>query len=108
MVIRLGMGFLYDTEADLIKGEPRLLTVDNPLFIPVETNVRLIITSHDVIHAFAIPSLGLKVDAVPGRLNQLSCYINRSGIYYGQCSELCGVNHGFMPIQLVSFKFELV
>jgi cytochrome c oxidase subunit 2 len=93
-------------ESDLVDGEPRLLTVDNPLFIPIETNVRLLITSKDVIHAFAVPSLGLKVDAVPGRLNQLSCYINRPGIYYGQCSELCGVNHGFMPLQIVSFKFD--
>jgi len=93
-------------EPDLVEGEPRLLTVDNPLFIPVETNVRLLITSKDVIHAFAVPSLGLKVDAVPGRLNQLSCYINRPGIYYGQCSELCGVNHAFMPLQVVSLKFD--
>lgn len=93
-------------EPDLVEGEARLLTVDNPLFIPVETNVRLLITSKDVIHAFAVPSLGLKVDAVPGRLNQLSCYINRPGIYYGQCSELCGVNHAFMPLQIISIKFD--
>jgi len=93
-------------ESDLLDGEPRLLTVDNPLFIPVETNVRLLITSKDVIHAFAVPALGLKVDAVPGRLNQLSCYINRPGIFYGQCPELCGVNHGFMPVSVVSFKFN--
>jgi cytochrome c oxidase subunit 2 len=93
-------------DVDLIQGEPRLLTVDNPLFIPVETNVRLLVTSKDVIHAFAVPSLGLKVDAVPGRLNQLSVYINRPGIFYGQCSELCGVNHGFMPISVISFKFN--
>jgi cytochrome c oxidase subunit 2 len=93
-------------EPDLFPGDPRLLTVDNPLFVPVETNVRLLITAKDVIHAFAVPSLGLKVDAVPGRLNQLSCYINRPGIFYGQCSELCGVNHGFMPIAVISFKFD--
>jgi cytochrome c oxidase subunit 2 len=64
------------------------------------------ITSRDVIHAFSIPSLGLKVDAVPGRLNQLSCYINRPGIFYGQCSELCGVNHAFTPLEIISFKFD--
>ena len=92
--------------SNLSKSEPRLLVVDNPLFLPVETNIRLLITSKDVIHAFAVPSLGLKVDAVPGRLNQLSCYINRSGIFYGQCSELCGVNHAFMPIQLVSIPMN--
>lgn len=92
-------------ESDLVPGELRLLTVDNPLFLPVETNLRLLVTSKDVIHSFAVPSLGLKVDAVPGRLNQLSCYINRTGIFYGQCSELCGVNHAFMPIQVVALKF---
>jgi cytochrome c oxidase subunit 2 len=92
-------------ESDLAKGELRLLTVDHPLFLPVETNIRLLITSKDVIHSFAVPSLGLKVDAVPGRLNQLSCYINRTGIFYGQCSELCGVNHAFMPIEIVSIVF---
>jgi len=92
-------------EPDLLKGEYRLLTVDNPLFVPLETNLRLLITSKDVIHSFAIPSLGLKVDAVPGRLNQLSCYLNRPGVYYGQCSELCGVNHAFMPLQMIAIKF---
>jgi cytochrome c oxidase subunit 2 len=93
-------------EPDLLPGELRLLTVDHPLFLPVETNVRLIITSKDVIHSFAAPSLGLKVDAVPGRLNQLSCYVNRSGVFYGQCSELCGVNHAFMPLEISTFKFD--
>jgi len=87
-------------EKDLTLGEPRLLTVDHSLFLPVETNIRLLITSRDVIHSFAVPSLGLKVDAVPGRLNQLSTFINRTGTFYGQCSELCGVNHGFMPIEI--------
>jgi cytochrome c oxidase subunit 2 len=91
-------------ERELSLGETRLLTVDHPLYLPVETNIRLLIASKDVIHSFAVPSLGLKVDAVPGRLNQLSCFINRTGIFYGQCSELCGVNHAFMPIQLVGYK----
>jgi cytochrome c oxidase subunit 2 len=91
-------------EADLSKSEPRLLTVDHSLYLPVETNIRLLITSRDVIHSFAVPSLGLKVDAVPGRLNQLNTFINRSGIFYGQCSELCGVNHAFMPIEVVAIK----
>jgi len=88
--------------SDMKPGQPRLLSVDHPLFLPVETNIRLLIASNDVIHAFAVPSLGLKVDAVPGRLNQLSCYINRPGIFYGQCSELCGTNHAFMPIETVA------
>jgi len=88
--------------SDMKPGQPRLLCVDNPLFLPLETNIRFLIASNDVIHAFAIPSLGLKVDAVPGRLNQLSCYINRPGIFYGACSELCGANHAFMPIEAVT------
>jgi len=88
--------------SDMKPGQPRLLCVDNPLFLPLETNIRFLIASNDVIHAFAIPSLGLKVDAVPGRLNQLSCYINRPGIFYGSCSELCGANHAFMPLEAVT------
>jgi len=63
--------------------------------------LRLIITSSDVLHAWAVPSLGIKMDAVPGRLNQVYTYLLRPGIFYGQCSELCGVNHGFMPIKIV-------
>jgi hypothetical protein len=102
------LGLAWDSymisENELKNGDLRLLTVDNPLFIPVETTIRLLITSNDVIHSFSIPSLGLKVDAVPGRLNQLSTYISRTGIYYGQCSELCGVNHGFMPIEVITLS----
>jgi heme/copper-type cytochrome/quinol oxidase subunit 2 len=76
----------------------RLLEVDNRLILPIEYSIRLLITSADVLHSWAIPSFGVKMDAVPGRLNQVSLYINRLGTYYGQCSELCGINHGFMPI----------
>jgi cytochrome c oxidase subunit 2 len=76
----------------------RLLEVDNKLYLPIETNVRLLITSGDVIHSWAVPALGIKMDACPGRLNQTSLYIKRPGVFYGQCSEICGVNHGFMPI----------
>ena len=72
--------------------------MDNRLLIPVNTHVRLLTTSSDVIHSWAVPSFGIKMDAVPGRLNQTIFYAKRKGIYYGQCSELCGVNHGFMPI----------
>mgnify|MGYP001758497554 FL=1 len=85
-------------ESDLEDGQLRLLDVDNNVVVPVDTNVRFVITGQDVIHSFAVPSLGIKVDAIPGRLNQVSTIIEREGLFYGQCSELCGVLHGFMPI----------
>jgi heme/copper-type cytochrome/quinol oxidase subunit 2 len=85
-------------EDDLELGQHRLLEVDNSLVLPSWTQIRFLITSDDVIHAWTIPSFGVKVDATPGRLNQVSANIYREGTYYGQCSELCGVNHGFMPI----------
>jgi heme/copper-type cytochrome/quinol oxidase subunit 2 len=79
----------------------RLLTVDNPLILPVNTNIRLLITSHDVLHSWAVPAFGIKTDACPSRLNQNFLNVFREGIFYGQCSELCGVKHGFMPIQVI-------
>ena len=82
----------------------RLLEVDNKLYLPVETNVRILITSADVLHSWAVPALGVKLDACPGRLNQTSLYIKRPGTFYGQCSEICGVNHGFMPIAVVGLN----
>jgi len=85
-------------EEDLEPGQPRLLTVDNALVLPAGKNIRLLLTSEDVIHSWAVPSLGVKLDTVPGRLNETWVRINEPGTYYGQCSELCGVNHGFMPI----------
>lgn len=88
--------------ADLETGDLRLLTVDAPLVMPVNTHVRLMVSGADVIHDFAVPALGLKLDAVPGRLNQTSVLIERESTYYGQCSELCGVYHGFMPIIVVA------
>nr|YP_010535534.1 cytochrome c oxidase subunit II [Alectorobius fonsecai]UYB78303.1 cytochrome c oxidase subunit II [Alectorobius fonsecai]UYL27212.1 cytochrome c oxidase subunit II [Alectorobius fonsecai] len=78
----------------------RLLDVDNRMVIPFNSNLRLLISSNDVIHSWTLPSLGVKVDAVPGRLNQISSMANRPGIYFGQCSEICGANHSFMPISL--------
>jgi len=87
-------------DADLQFGDLRLLKTDCPLILPKETNIRFLITSTDVLHSWAIPSFGIKMDAVPGRLNQTSAYIMESGRYYGQCSELCGVNHAFMPIEI--------
>lgn len=85
---------------ELKEGEPRLLTVDNNLVVPVDTTVRVLLTGGDVIHAFAMPALGVKRDAVPGRLNETWFKATKIGRYYGQCSELCGVGHGFMPIVL--------
>lgn len=87
-------------ENDLKLGDLRLLEVDNEAVLPVGTHIRIILTAGDVLHSWAIPSLGIKTDAVPGRLNQIPIFIKRQGVYYGQCSELCGVNHGFMPIVL--------
>lgn len=81
-----------------INEVPRLLAVDNDLVIPVDTTVRLQVTAEDVIHAFAMPSMGVKIDAIPGRLNETWFHAREEGVYYGQCSELCGVNHAFMPI----------
>jgi cytochrome c oxidase subunit 2 len=85
-------------EDDLEKGGLRLLEVDNRVVLPVNTHIRLLITASDVLHSWTIPSFGVKVDGCPGRLNQMSLFIKREGVFYGQCSELCGVNHGFMPI----------
>ena len=76
----------------------RLLEVDNRLILPWDQHLRFLITSADVLHSWSIPSLGVKLDACPGRLNQVSLFINRPGVFYGQCSEICGVNHAFMPI----------
>ena len=85
-------------EDDLVSGSLRLLEVDNRLILPTGVHIHVLITSTDVIHSWAIPSLGVKLDACPGRLNQLGLYITRPGVYYGQCSEICGINHAFMPI----------
>jgi cytochrome c oxidase subunit 2 len=81
-------------------GQLRLLDVDNALVLPVGTIIRLLATSTDVIHSFAMPSLGVKIDCIPGRLNQATLLINRTGTFFGQCSELCGAFHSFMPIRL--------
>lgn len=84
--------------SDLAKGDFRLLEVDNRVVLPINTEVRVIITGADVIHSFTVPSLGIKADAIPGRLNQAKFMIKRGGVYYGQCSEICGSDHSFMPI----------
>jgi cytochrome c oxidase subunit 2 len=92
--------------SDLKKGELRLLEVDNALYLPTYSRLRLDVTSDDVMHSFAVPSLGIKIDAIPGRLNIAYAEILREGIYFGQCSELCGVNHGFMPLKIVAVNYS--
>ncbi len=79
---------------------PRLLAVDNPVVVPVNKVVRVQVIASDVIHAFAVPSFGIKIDAIPGRLNETWFKATREGVYYGQCSELCGKDHAFMPIEV--------
>ena len=85
-------------EEELKEGEPRLLTVDNRLVLPINKNIHVLVTAGDVLHSFAMPSLGVKKDAVPGRLNETWMRIDRPGVYRGQCSEICGRRHGYMPI----------
>lgn len=83
---------------DVEPGQIRQLDCDERLVLPTNSLVRLLVTSSDVIHSWAVPSLGVKIDAIPGRLNQVWITIQRPGVFYGQCSELCGANHAFMPI----------
>lgn len=90
---------LPDAEAKK-RGEPRLLAVDNRIVVPVGVPVRVLTTSNDVIHSFAMPAFWTKMDAVPGRINETSFTAERVGLYYGQCSELCGARHGYMPIAI--------
>ena len=87
-------------DTDLKPGQIRLLEVDNRIVVPQGATIKFLITAADVIHSFAIPALGLKTDAVPGRTNEAWTRIDKLGVYYGQCSEICGVNHGFMPIAI--------
>jgi cytochrome c oxidase subunit 2 len=93
-------------EDELELGQLRLLEVDNRVVIPVNTHVRMIMTSADVLHSWAVPSLGVKTDAVPGRLNQTPIFVKREGVFYGQCSELCGANHAFMPIVVEAVSLD--
>nr|QJT78388.1 cytochrome c oxidase subunit II [Callipterinella tuberculata] len=84
----------------------RLIEVDNKTIIPYKFNIRLLISSDDVIHSWTIPSLAIKMDAIPGRMNQINMMMNRPGMYFGQCSEICGINHSFMPIQIESINLN--
>jgi cytochrome c oxidase subunit 2 len=92
--------------SDLQPGQPRLLAVDNPVVVPVGANVQVLTTADDVIHNWAVPALGLKRDAVPGRVTETWFRADHEGVFYGQCSELCGVNHYFMPIQVIAVSPE--
>ena len=97
-------GFSYDSliveDKDLKPGDIRLLTVDNPLVLPVNKAIEFDVTSQDVIHSFSVPSFGVKIDAIPGRLNKAWFKADRVGVFYGQCSNICGIDHAFMPIEV--------
>jgi cytochrome c oxidase subunit 2 len=103
-IINKGLSISYAFNSNILDvnslniGSKRLLEVDNRLVLPTNVTLRFLVSSTDVLHSFAVPELGFKIDANPGRLNQILIYINRPGVYYGQCSELCGASHAFMPI----------
>jgi cytochrome c oxidase subunit 2 len=103
-------GFSFDSnmikDSDIKPGQFRLLEVNNRVVLPIDTNIQLLITGADVIHSWAMPSMGIKTDAVPGRTNEAWVRITKPGIYYGQCSELCGVDHAFMPIAIEAVTKE--
>nr|WRO44756.1 cytochrome c oxidase subunit II [Themus sp. 'bimaculicollis'] len=96
--------YLANPDNSLNNFNFRLLDVDNRLTLPYLSQIRMVVTSTDVIHSWTIPSMGLKVDATPGRLNQIIFFLNRSGLFFGQCSEICGTNHSFMPIVIESIS----
>lgn len=104
--IALTSYMLKDDEIDAAKGQKRLLSTDNPVYLPVDTNIQLLVTAADVIHSFTVPALGFKIDAVPGRTNEGWTRITKPGVYYGQCSELCGKDHGFMPVEIHAVSKE--
>ena len=91
----------YIINTDQNKDTYRLLEVDKSILIPFNTPIRILVSSIDVIHSWTIPSLGIKIDAVPGRLNQINFIANRPGMFFGQCSEICGINHRFIPISII-------
>lgn len=95
------------TDDDLRPGMLRMLEVDKRLTLPTRTHIRMLITATDVLHAFSVPSLGIKMDACPGRLNRVFTFIQREGVFYGQCSELCGALHGMMPIVVEAVSPEV-
>jgi cytochrome c oxidase subunit 2 len=102
---RIFDSYMLNTQ-DLISGQLRLLEVDQPLLFPIKTHIDLVVTAEDVLHSFSLPSVGVKVDAVPGRLNHAGIFIERPSVLYGQCSELCGTNHAFMPIKVLAMTYD--
>ncbi len=102
--------FTFDSsmieDEDLAEGQKRLLDTDTRVVLPVDTDIRLLITADDVLHSWAIPAFGVKLDGVPGRINETWVRITKEGVYYGQCSELCGVRHGYMPITVEAVSKE--
>lgn len=97
--------YIVPTE-DLTPGQFRLLEVDNRIVVPINTEIRVLITATDVLHAWTVPRLGVKADAIPGRLNQVGFSSIRPGVFFGQCSEICGANHSFMPIAVEVINWE--
>nr|YP_009029801.1 cytochrome c oxidase subunit II [Gymnura poecilura]AHY81152.1 cytochrome c oxidase subunit II [Gymnura poecilura] len=97
--------YMVQTE-DLAPGQFRLLETDHRMVVPMQSPIRTLVTAEDVLHAWTIPALGVKIDAVPGRLNQTAFIISRPGVFYGQCSEICGANHSFMPIVVEAVPLE--
>nr|YP_010688060.1 cytochrome c oxidase subunit II [Torix tukubana]WBR65241.1 cytochrome c oxidase subunit 2 [Torix tukubana] len=97
--------YMTPTE-ELNLGDYRLLEVDNRMVVPTNLNIRMMLTAADVIHSWTVPALGVKMDAIPGRLNQMTFTILLPGVYYGQCSEICGVNHSFMPIAVEAININ--
>lgn len=93
-------------DEEITGDQKRLLSVDNPVYLPVDTNIRILVTAADVLHSFAMPAFGIKTDAVPGRINETWVNITKEGTYYGQCSELCGKNHGYMPTEIRAVSKE--
>nr|UEP17240.1 cytochrome c oxidase subunit II [Garra motuoensis] len=91
---------------DLTPGQFRLLETDHRMVVPMESPIRVLVSAEDVLHSWAVPSLGMKMDAVPGRLNQMAFIASRPGVFYGQCSEICGANHSFMPIVVEATPLE--
>ena len=91
---------------DLMPGQFRLLETDHRIVVPVESPIRVLVSAEDVLHSWAVPTLGVKIDAVPGRLNQTAFITSRPGVFYGQCSEICGANHSFMPIVVEAVLLE--
>jgi cytochrome c oxidase subunit 2 len=103
-------GFTFDSfmvaDNELQEGQPRMLTVDEEVVLPINTDIRVLVASEDVIHNWAVPAFGIKIDLLPGRINETWVRITREGTYKGQCSELCGANHGFMPISVRAVSKE--